>query len=570
MKLINKFGIGTLALALTVTACTKDFEALNTRPDVSDNVPPELLITSAVKSVVDRDFEWFYDNYQYLMRWTQFATATPTASTGGLFSPTNTNSFYKALYGDGEKAIGRNLSEIQRLVAAMPESQRTRYQHVVSIAAVIKVYAAWRVSDANGSIVYSEGWRAKDGLFTPRYDNQAALFTQWDKELKDAIALLAQDLPNQATYGAGDIFYSGNRGKWAKAANVLRLKIAMRLMKRDPEKVRVIAQEVVASPAGLFTAVEDEWKFIAAENSFANDGNWNVDGSPMVASKNMIDFMYDNADPRIRLFFQKNQYTQKTIDSLKKLGILPASTVYNPRQYVGLPASPDARQLPANAPLYATKEYKVKVDGKDLTVRFDTLSPLQKRLFDLSKDNISGGQYTQPILTYAELCFMMSELSVRGIIAQDAQSWFSKGVTASVKSYDRMAALAKIKDYEAVNDQEIQAYLAKPVNQLTGSADNMLEKIGVQELINLYKMPHEAWGTYKRTGYPKEGSQVLAFEPFRTNGIAVNVPRRWALPLPNIENRPNFEAAVKEMQQTGEYGSGIEDINNGRVWWDKK
>ncbi|HEY1165076.1 MAG TPA: SusD/RagB family nutrient-binding outer membrane lipoprotein [Chitinophaga sp.] len=564
-RTIYKWGAGLALIALSMSACTKKFEQLNTNPEISPETRPELLITAPQKAIVDRDFDWFYDNYQYLMRWTQFTVAAPTTATSGLFSPVNVNEFYKSLYNN----IGRNLSQIGVLVSKMPEDQKASYQEIAAIAQVIKVYAAWRASDANGSIPYSQAWQARESeLFTPVYDNQETLFATWDQELKAAINTLGQQAAGQVGFGNADIFYSGNARKWAKAANVLRMKLAMRLLKRAPAKVGPIVQEVLASPAGLFASNEEEWKFISNTTNFARGGNWDVDWSPSVGGKNVIDFMYDNADPRLPLFYEKNGYSPAVIDSLKKGGAFPSSVTYNPRQYVGLPASPDAKSNAAYTKLFSEKKYSVQSGGKTITAEFDTLSPVQRRLFDLNKEGNGSGQYTQPILTYAEMCFMLSELALRNIITDDAQSWYNKGITASVKAYDKMGSLAAILDYKAVEDAAIQAYLAKPLIAFTGTTAEKLEKIGVQNFLNHFKSPWEAWGTWKRLDAPKEGG-LLPLEPLFSNGVKVAIPRRWALPEPNLLNQPNYLKAITEMTQTGEYGVDVNTFT-GRVWWDKQ
>ncbi len=59
----------------------------------------------------------------------------------------------------------------------------------------------------------------------------------------------------------------------------------MRLSKRNPDKLKAIAAEVMASPAGLFAGNADEWKFVSSTN-FARGGNWNAQRQPApVAAK---------------------------------------------------------------------------------------------------------------------------------------------------------------------------------------------------------------------------------------------------------------------------------------------
>lgn len=565
MKIINKLGIGITAASLLLSACTKDFEELNTNPQVSPTTNPEALIVAAEKKIVDRDFEWYYDNYQYIMRWMQFTVADPSSSgAGSLFGAnSNTNGLYNDLY----NTVGRYTSQIQSLVNAMSADEKVKYQNVVAIAQIVKVYTAWRVSDNNGSIPYTQAWQARDNsVFTPEYDSQEELFAIWDTELKAAVTTLGSALTNQVAYGSSEVFYSGNPASWAKAGNVLRLKLAMRQLKRAPAKTAAIATDVLASTAGLFASNDEEWKFISNTTGFARSGNWATDNNPFVAAKNIIDFLYDHSDPRLRLFYEQNDYRATLIDSLVQGGALAAGTTYNPRRYVGLPSSADAKSNTAYANLYSARKYTFTLGGTTTTATYDTLSSVQLRLFDLDKDGAGAGNYTQPIATYAEMCFILSELSLKGVITQDAQSWYEKGVTASIKAYDKMGALAAIRGYSAVTDAEITAYLQNADVAFTGTDDQKLEKIGVQNFLNHFKAPQEAWGSWKRTGYPKEGG-ILSQEAFYASGVKVTIPRRWMLPQPATnDNQSHYQAAITEMKATGEYGEA--NAITGRIWWD--
>jgi hypothetical protein len=278
--------------------------------------------------------------------------------------------------------------------------------------------------------------------------------------------------------------------------------------------------------------------------------------------------MYDQADPRLGIFFKKNAFTQAVFNRLKAGGAFPASATWNPRQYVGVPASPDAAKAPANAKLFGVKSYQITENGSAVTVNYDTLSTYQNRLFDLSSDGDGPGKYIQPVATYAEMCFLISELAVRGLSTENAQEWYVKGVKASVRAYEQMGREANIVDFTAVNDADIDAYLAKPNVAFTGTTEVLLEKIGIQQFLNHFKQPWEAWASWKRLGYPKVGG-ILNREEFKVDGSTRETPRRWALPVPQQLNRPNYNAAVQEMISGGEYGTSVEAIT-GRVWTDKK
>ncbi|MBV7531915.1 SusD/RagB family nutrient-binding outer membrane lipoprotein [Chitinophaga sp. sic0106] len=572
MKSIYKLGFGAAMLGLSLASCTKGFEDINQNPQVSPTTSPELLLSLPGKSIVDRDFDWFYDCYQYQMQWMQFGAPQPGSTIGRLFNPSNTNDFYQAFY----KNIAPNLVDIDTVIARMPEATRPNFAEVGAIARIMKVYSAWRVSDANGSIPYTKAFGARyGGTFTPTYDTQEQLFDIWDAELKQSITAITSKLPNQQAASSFDIFYSGRAGNWAAAANVLRMKIAMRLMKRNATKATTIIQEVMASPAGLFTGNGDEWKFVSGANAFGQAGNWEMTGSvSLVATKNVLDFMQNNSDPRLGLFFEKNSYTKEAFDSLKAGGVFPQTATYSGVRYVGAPASPDKRNDVNYANYFTVRNYEMKfnVNGQETIVkrRMDTVSNLQRRLFATGAEGIaSPGQYTQPILTYAEQCFMIAELAVRGIITgQDAATWYTNGIKASISAYDNMGRIANILDYAELDQNAVNAYVNNPNIQLTGDQATDLEKIQIQLFLNYFKSPWEAWGSWKRTGVPKVGSSIMAYEPMVSNGSTVTIPRRWALPQPTVvEQTQNWRDAVTEMQKTGEYGNDVNQYT-GRVWWD--
>ncbi|WP_109698459.1 SusD/RagB family nutrient-binding outer membrane lipoprotein [Chitinophaga deserti] len=563
MKSLHKLGIGTLALATFATACTKDFTDTNTNPNISKDIVASMLLTTSQKAMVDRDFDWFYEHYQFLMRYMQYTVSYAEGNNSGMFSNPRVNEYYHAFY----TSIGRNLVEIERIVNNMQGEEKTRWSQVAAIAKIHKVYSGFRVMDVNGSIPYTQALTARsEEIMLPKYDSQETLFNVFDDELKAAIAALTATGSFESYNASTDVFYNGDVKKWAKAANMLRLKLAMRLSKRNPEKLKAIVAEVMASPAGVFTSSADEWKFVSS-NDFARGGNWNAQGSATRGSRKLIDFMFDTQDPRLGLFFKKNEFTEATFNRLKTGGAFPATAVYNPRQYVGLPESPDDRNRPEYAQLFGVKSYEITEGGKKVTVSVDTLSQFQNRLFDLGSDGNGNGQYTQPFISYAEVCFIMSELAVKGIITDDAKAWYDKGVTASVKSYDAMANLAKIVDYAAPTDAAIAAYLARPAIAFTGTNDEKLEKIGIQQYLNSFKSPWESWGYFKLLGYPKVGG-ILNRTDFMVGGFRMETPRRWPLPTTNF-NQANRDAAIADMMKSGEYGNSVEDIT-GRVWWDKK
>src|SRR4029077_14315449 len=120
----------------------------------------------------------------------------------------------------------------------------------------------------------------------------------------------------------------------------------MRLMKRDPAKLKSIATDVL-SDVNQMSSVDDTWALLVGSTYADANGNFNPTG--FVAAKPLVDFFAAHGDPRLRIFYRPNK----------------------DGEYVGSFTNPDESHLPANAPLYSVA---------------DTLSDIQHRLFTPNYD----------------------------------------------------------------------------------------------------------------------------------------------------------------------------------------
>ncbi len=532
MKLNNSIIAALSVSVLLFSSCKKeDFVKANVDPNVLYSVDPGDQFLAAASGSQD-DFEAYYDVYRDEMPWMQYST--PASGNGYNFTGVGSNFNYrygKVFYG----RVGTYLSDIPVLVSKLSADEQAKRVYEVSIAAIFKAYYAFYVSDINGSIPYTQAFQARyGGTLTPAYDRQQDLFDTLDLQIKTAVSTLktTQSVP-QTLFGTKDPFFGSATdevGEWIKAGNALRLKIAMRLMKRSPEKLKSIATEVLAD-VNQMSSVDDTWVLLVG-SSYANaTGNWNPDG--FVASKPMVDFFKAHGDPRLRMFYRENK----------------------DGEYVGSYTNPDTSHLPQFAALYSVA---------------DTLSALQHRLFAPNYDEgdgngVGGGIGFFPFLTYAEYCFIRAELAARSITSDDASQWYTKGVTASITFYNKRAKAAGITDYSEVTSTELSSYLASP--GVAFDASKAIDQIICQAYIDFYRQPSEAWAWWKRTGYPNTTS-VLAWEPLYSNGTLLTLPRRapiTALPVTDA-NYANQQAAFTEMEQDAGYGSPQDPF--GRVWWD--
>jgi hypothetical protein len=556
----KKYGIYAMVLG-TFAACQKSkFAEINTDPEKLATISPEGQFINSIVQIHSGDFEYYYDFYRTILPFTEMIVANGGNSANFIADNTgNANNRYGYYY----TRVGNNLVNVAKLIEAMPAEEQARRAHEKAIAQLLNIYYAWYVSDINGSIPYSEAFQSRyGGTVTPKYDTQEELYTIWDTELKAIAAALADNSVAQTTFGSSDLYYGGNSAKWLKAANSLRLKIASRLSKVAPDKFKAIATEVLAG-GNLFESIADDLQLVAGDK-FTEGGNWNPVG--FHASKSLVDFMLTNADPRLRVFYQKNDYSQENFDSAVSQKALPANAVFPGNRYVGAFSSPDA--VSANPTYFRTRKIK-NAAGND--VNLDTVSLIQYRLFQpeyVYNGLVGAGHVTFPLLSYADICFLRAELAAKNIAGSDAEGWYYKGVEASIRSYDAMANTARLPDYSAVTSEEIEDY--KNSAGVKYDAANAEALIASQAYLNFYKNPNEAWALLKRTGMPN-ATTPLALEVMKASGVTQVIPRRAAILVANETNLniANNQAALAEMAKNPEFGEGPSDIF-GRVWWDKK
>ena len=171
----------------------------------------------------------------------------------------------------------------------------------------------------------------------------------------------------------------------------------------------------------------------------------------------------------------------------------------------------------------------------------------------------------------AEACLYVAEFIEKGLLNGHgtAKEWYEKAIENSLRSNDMIASAAVIENYEdlKLKDAEIAALLAKSDYAFDGN-DN-LEKIYIQQFINFFKLPNELSILVRRTGYPKKGSALLAWEPVLASGNELPLPRRFTIGEPGIEyNRDNWQEAMDDQGFSPGENEGI-ILNVERVWWDK-
>ena len=561
MRIIKSYIIAIVAgsLFLCVSACKKNFGEINTNPNVVITPDVGFLLTYSQEKMITYQYnEWIWESMEQLLRFTQHVTTDPYELTS------NVNGRYNTFYND----VLPNLTEIRRQISAKDDS--TNYQKVSAITYVLQVLHGLKVTDMNGSIPYSEASQARaGGKFDPVYNSQQELINIFISQLDNAISVLSDaSLTSQVNPGGADIYYKGDFTKWIMLANSLKLRIAARLELADQAKAQQLFQQVMQDATGPITTEENQLTYQSIDYLPFGQGGEIDYRSTRYATISIVNFMKKANDPRLPIYFAPNSLQAGYDDTLQKYNTtLPA--FINPAdpliQFQGGPA--DGTTNPTVAAFIKNPFPVGNTNAGNSVSNWFLISTVNKFFFSPKFNKPGGGEYKEVTLTAAETCLLIAEFIQKGYAGSvntngTAEDWYKKGVAASIRTMNSIAVVAQsTTGLSGDGSAQIDAYLADPEIAFNGSND--LERIYIQQYLNLIRNPNEAFVFSRRTGYPKNGSAYYGRETFNEA-----IPRRFWTIDPGETNRANWEAAMSEQGFTPN-AQDVPSLSSQRVWYDK-
>ena len=611
----------SLLAAVSVTACRKEFAELNQNPTAVTTAEPSYLATRAMTLFETNGYTYWFYNQTLFTRWAQMAAS-------GAFSDSSYG--HGAVdYQGGYVTMLNYRNDINKYVT---DNEAPQYKAYAAMCGVLAIYGAIYSSDINGDIQYTEAAQYRNGgPLTPKYDKVADLYDLWVSELDEYIAIFQDN--TQVVLGSQDIIYSGNTGRWAKLANSLKLKIAVRLYNNDSAKAKTIASSVLSSSAGYIDSMDDAFIYHKADAATGGDlayqtGN-SYSGWLSSSSRNVIEFMKASKDPRVRFFYNKNGYNSEIVKEFikeDKYEDLPTFVKENivldeDGQFVSWKegtGEPWVRYQGTPIVEFNSAEYK-SYEGEYFnanTTRYQLVIGNANKTYGLtsgfSEEMVRGRvDFTLPTIPAGpsitdtrdmpwwgmymgagETNLYLAELAQLGVISGNAETYYKRGVELSVREWDFIAGKNEIPYYGAdwvadhkyaadeasieLKEGEIETMLATANVAFTGSTADKLEKIYLQQLMNFTMMPNDLFVTARRSGYPKIGSSLLPFVKF--NGISLEaIPRRFEFTEPLITDimYDIRSANLKDQGFTpGANQSGVgfasgTVLNTERLWQDK-
>lgn len=507
MKTLRNFTL-IFAFLFVVTSCDKDFEDINTNPNVPTSVTPDLLLSGVIRNVLNNQVgeAWGIGNIVVQH------TAKIQFVNEDRYLWNEQNGLWNTVYG--------NMRNLQAVIDFAERAEPVQNNYL-GVALILKSWMFSLATDAYGDVPYSEATKAKQGIYQPKYDTQEFIYDGILADLKRANEILGTS-PEAL---AGDLLYGGGAAsvmKWRKLANSLRLRYLMRIS--DRKNVNAEMQAIISDPAGnpIFENNADNasLKYLAsAPNQWPLYTTRVGSFDEFRLSKTLGDYLTSIQDPRLKVFARP---TEKSVA--------------------------DGTPIIAGIPNGLEDTEALSYNGGPQNVSRVGLT------FACLVCNDNGpapapDAARSTIMSYAELQFILAEAREKNLITTgNAETYYLNGINANFEFYESIVPVSYNIDLNLPAN-----YFTQPEVAYTGASADKLRKIGTQKWIALFFNGLEAWFDWRRTNIP-------ALVPGQDNLNDDKIPVRYIYPtIEQSLNGTNRNEAVGRQ--------GADDLNT-RVWWD--
>lgn len=521
-----------IILGQIIQSCYGDFDEMNVSPNNAEEVSPNYLL-SYVISTTTMQF------YNLTNEHSNIAGAIQYTQRGTEFNAANQNCYQ---WGKGSWSGYYEVLRTNQLMYELGEEENNPFFMAASL--IMKSFTFGLLADLFGDCPYSESLQASTSLLFPKFDAQKDVYEGVLTDLKTASNILEGLDSKLSVLPSSDLLYGGDRDKWIKFANSLRLRYCLRLHNKKDQLNINIEDEFKAAANKVFASNADNATLVllglSDENSAAG-GSIRSSNKPYAfkPGKPLVDYLKERNDPRLQRWVKPverkwdfNANEETTIDYTDIFGnryqmtILPTDdTSLDTSVYVGLPIGYDNLEFLGNYNRGdGVRDYP---DEKSAYISY--LSPIY---FENSNEFVNPS-----LITYAEVEFILAEAALTGNYGvSGAEDHYKKGIKASMEQYKILS--------QAVGFDFEEFYSQPSVNYSSSSITNKHELIMTQKWIALW-LQAESWFDWRRTGYPD-------FEPAANPAYGPALPLRLAYPEPFADPQyvEKYEEAVRKLEKT--------------------
>lgn len=520
LKTIKKLIL--ISSIVVFAGCDKDLVEVNTDPYAVTTIDPAILFAGAQRIHLGT---WYTEHtivQQYVVPYNTGATVAFNFNED--IDLTN-NAKWTASYTNSVK----NLVEALNLLG--PTTDRVNLKSMIRIS---KAQTFMDLADTYGDVPYFEAGKAvSDLIFFPKYDDDAAIYEDLYKEIKEAVAAFKPD----GDAVSADLFYGPKAqpstrtantadqiAKWKKLGNSLLLRLGMRYSKVNPQKAADIVAEALAG--GVMTSNADNAYvkydgslFTIADNLSltANTPHFNYAAEPFVNQ------LKATRDPRARFILANFLNPGKPTEEPN-----PDTVLAN---QFGVPIGVTDAQITAAGSPYRG-------------IRAGGLNYSQFNIW-----SVASPAAPEFYVTYAQTSLLLAEAAKRGWIPGGdvaAQTYYENAIRADMEVY------AFYPKGTVPSSADINAYLLQP--GVAYNSTDALKLINTQYWVVNIRTGTEAFANFRRSGYP------LLNPNLSNNKLNGGFARR--LTYPDVEassNAQNYSAAAAAIGG---------DKLTSRVFWD--
>ncbi len=462
---------------LFFSSCKKNLSEVNLNPNAPEKADPQFLLGNVLYQSAKNNAEQGWKNGNLLAQHTSNIEFFPIDR----YDVGTNTELWNATY--------RMLNDLYAI-----ENAENTNQAYKGVALILRSTLGSLLTDLWGDVPYSQAIKgASNGNFAPVYDKQEDIYTGQNgilANLDKAITLLGSttDVIN------GDILYKGDLTKWIRLANALKVRYLLRISKRQNVTVQLQA--------------------ILTQNNLLRN---NADNAviPFLSSAPNQWFLINEREGR----YADVRMSKTSENILNPLDDVRTAVFFKPSVLSVSSGTPRYKGLPNGLSKASQNAYN-----------FNDISAIG-RLF---RDEPIG--VNAPVMTYAELQFLLAEAAQKKLIPGSAAMYYEEGIKASHSYFGVVVG---------VN------YLLSPGVALNGNDD--LKKIMTQKWISNFLNGYEAWIDVRRTGFPQL--------PIPQDNLNANkFPVRFRYPATEqAANKANYEAAVKRLGA---------DSYDSKGWWE--
>lgn len=442
-----------IVLLLLAGSCTSKFDEYNTNQYQIHQADPATLMKSMIETIVHVQQNASQMEEQMVGQLGGYFTCSNTW-TGENFGTFNQNDGWNAgPWNTNFENIYGNFFQVQEATHSNG--------HYYAFARLIRAITMLRVADCYGPMPYSQ---VKKGNFYVPYDTEKQVYEHILDDFAQAADVLYNFYKesNGATpLGNNDPVFRGNYLNWAKLANSMRLRVAIRISSAYPDIAKENAEAAVHQTAGMIEGNSDNAMMDCGLQSnpyYLASVSW----GDLRSNANIVDYMKGYQDPRISKYFNTSTFPNHT------------------NEYEGM-RSGEAKFEKKNVEGYSIPAFVV--DSKLL------------------------------VFCAAETAFLRAEGKLKNwdVGEKTAKEYYEEGIRLSMEQYG-----VTMPDTYLTSDTKPTGHSGDPrgssynytlTNTVTAGWGNNdtenLQRIITQKWIANYPLGIEAWAEYRRTGYPE-------------------------------------------------------------------